>query len=321
MSLLNKFHTLIILVAVLLGLLLTQIPLVEAHAASFIIPFLMLMLYGLFLAMPLRGLKQGFLHKRFVTISLLINFVWTPLLAYLLGYLFLSDQQALWIGFVMLMVTPCTDWYIIFTGISKGNTVLAAAILPLNLLLQVVLLPVYLLLFFNQTGMLPIEALLEGILLVIAVPFGLAQATRFFMLSSRRQTMFQDRLLPFFESMQIVFLGLAITAMFASEGKLLLGNLEVLYVMLIPLLIFFIINFVLSRLAGRWAGFSYADSVSLSLTTLARNSPVSLAIAVAAFPDTPLIALALIVGPLVELPVLGLFSQALLLFRRKLVSK
>ncbi|MBF8962160.1 hypothetical protein I0P70_02785 [Pontibacter sp. FD36] len=79
MSLLNKLHTLIILVAVLLGLLLTQIPLVEAHAASFIIPFLML--YGLFLAMSLRGLKQGFLHKRFVTISLLINFVWTPLLA------------------------------------------------------------------------------------------------------------------------------------------------------------------------------------------------------------------------------------------------
>ncbi|EJF10780.1 arsenite efflux protein ACR3 family [Pontibacter sp. BAB1700] len=71
MSLLNKLHTLIILAAVLLGLLLAQVPFVAAHAATFIIPFLMLMLYGLFLAMPLQGLKQGFMHRKFVTISLL----------------------------------------------------------------------------------------------------------------------------------------------------------------------------------------------------------------------------------------------------------
>lgn len=316
MSLLNKLHTLVILVAVLLGLLLAQIPFVAVHAASLIIPFLMLMLYGLFLAMPLQGLKQGFLYKRFVTINLLVNFVWTPLLAFFLGHLFLSELQTLWIGFVMLMVTPCTDWYIIFTGIAKGNTVL-----PLNLLLQVVLLPVYLLLLFNETGMLPIEELLESIILVIAVPFGFAQGTRYFLLHSKRQAMFEDRLLPFFESTQIIFLGLAIMAMFASEGKLLLGNVEAVYIMLIPLLLFFLFNFVLSRLASSWAGFSYADSASLVLTTMARNSPDSLAIAVAAFPDTPPIALALVVAPLIELPVLGLVSHALLLFGGKQVRK
>ena len=317
MTLLNKLHTLVILAAVLIGLLLGQIPDVAAHAASFIISFLMLMLYGLFLAMPLSGLKQGFLHKKFVVTSLVINFVWTPLLAYLLGYLFLNGQQALWIGFVMLMVTPCTDWYIIFTGIAKGNMTLSASILPLNLILQVVLLPVYLLLFFNQTGMLPIVALLESIVLVIAVPFVLAHASRLLLLRSDKQGFMEDRLLPFFESLQIVFLGIAIAAMFASEGQLLFKSIEVVYVMLLPLLLYFLINFVLSRIASRWVGLNYVDSASLSLTTLARNSPASLAIAVAAFPDTPLIALALVIGPLIELPVLALVSQALLLIRAR----
>ncbi|WP_299704607.1 hypothetical protein [uncultured Pontibacter sp.] len=320
MSLLNKLHTLIIIAAVLLGLLLAQVPFIAAHAATFIIPFLMLMLYGLFLAMPLQGLKQGFLHRKFVTISLLINFVWTPLLAYLLGYMFLSHQHALWIGFVMLMVTPCTDWYIIFTGIAKGNTVLSASILPLNLLLQVILLPIYLLLFFNQTGMLPLGSLLESIVLVIAVPFIFAHATRLLMLRSGRQGLFEERLLPTFESAQIFFLGFAIMAMFASEGGVLVNNLEVVYVMLVPLLLFFAINFIVGRLGSHWARLNYGDGASLSLTTLARNSPVALAIAVAAFPDTPLIALALVIGPLIELPILAIASHILLRAKGRLLN-
>ncbi|MFD1187331.1 arsenic resistance protein [Pontibacter rugosus] len=264
---------------------------------------------------------KGFRHRKFVLLSLAINFVWTPLLAYLLGHVFLSGQQALWIGFVMLMVTPCTDWYIIFTGIAKGNTVLSASILPLNLVLQVVLLPIYLLLFFNQTGMLPVEALLESTVLVIVLPFVLAQVTRLLLLRSGRQPLFEERLLPAFESAQVLFLGLAIMAMFASEGGALLNNLEVVYIMLIPLLLFFAVNFTVGRLASRWVRLSYGDGASLSLTTLARNSPVSLAIAVAAFPDTPLIALALVIDPLIELPVLGLVSQALLLIRGKLIRE
>lgn len=109
--------------------------------------------------------------------------------------------------------------------------------------------------------------------------------------------------------------------MFASEGNPLHGNVEVVYTMLIPLLLFFIVNFALCRLASRWAGLSYEDSASLVLTTMTRNSPVSLAIAVAAFPETPLIALVLVVGPLIELPDLGLVSQALLLIKEKQVSK
>lgn len=66
--------------------------------------------------------------------------MWTPVLAWLIAVVFLADQPVLYIGFIMLMVTPCTDWYLIFTSIAKGNVALSTALLPLNLVLQVILL-------------------------------------------------------------------------------------------------------------------------------------------------------------------------------------
>jgi len=100
--------------------------------------------------------------------------------------------------------------------------------------------------------------------------------------------------------------------MFASQGKVLLENYQVLFILLVPILLFFSINFIVGRLIGKVIKLNYQDSVSLSLTTLARNSPIALAIAVASFPDKPLIALALIIGPLIELPVLFIVSKILL---------
>lgn len=115
---------------------------------------------------------------------------------------------------------------------------------------------------------------------------------------------------------QIILLSLAIVAMFASQGQVLINNPKILLKLLIPTLIFFIVNFIVGQGIGRVLKLNYEDTVSLNLTTLARNSPIALAIAVAAFPNEPLIALALVIGPLIELPVLIGVSQ-LLLFLKK----
>ena len=96
--------------------------------------------------------------------------------------------------------------------------------------------------------------------------------------------------------------------MFAAQGQYLTENLQVVLILLIPLTIFFVINFFVSRFASYVLDFNFPDSVSLNFTTLARNSPISLAIALSAFPDNPLVALALVIGPLIELPILVLVS-------------
>lgn len=298
---------------VLIGLLLGHFDLVAQYSPNLIVPLLMAMLFGLFLSLDLKKLRSSFLNLKFSVSNIIINFIWTPIFAYILGSIFLSQELALWIGFVMLMVTPCTDWYLVFTGVAKGNVPLSTAILPINLILQVVLLPVYLMIFFGETGNIELASLVESILLVLVVPFVLALLAKKVILHKNNSLIGS---IYFFTKSQVLFLALAVVAMFASEGKNLTENPNVIYILLIPVLVFFAVTFVLAQLVSRILTFNYEDKVSLTMTTMARNSPISLAIAVAAFPAQPLIALSLIIVPLIELPVLVIAAQ-LLLKRKK----
>jgi len=317
MNSVNKYQSLIIGLSVVLGLLFGQLNEVKKIAEYFIVPFLMIMLFGLFLNIPIKDLMKSFSHHQFFSANILINFIWTPIFAYLLGYLFLQNQLSLWIGFVMLMVTPCTDWYLIFTGIAKGNVPLSASVLPLNLLLQIILLPVFLLLFFEKSGGIDSNTLFESIVLVLIVPIVLSQAIKMIFYRLNKSELIDKKLIPFFETSQVIFLGLAILAMFASQSVYLINNLTVVLILFIPLIIFFIVNFLLGRFVGYMLKFSCEDSASLNLTTLARNSPIALAIALTAFTNEPLIALALVIGPLIELPILAMVSQVLLQIRNQ----
>lgn len=312
MGLFEKLYTFIIFIAVIIGIYIGQVEPIRANAESFIVPLLVAMLYITFLQIPIEAIKQSFKNIKFTYTSVIINFIWTPILAWLLSLLFLSDNPALYIGFIMLMVTPCTDWYLIFTGMAKGNVALSTAILPLNLILQVVLLPIYLLIFGGTTGVLEFSFLLESILIALFLPLVLAFLTKVVL---RKKELLRSKLISNLSVLPIILLSFAIVAMFASQGQLLLDNLELMWQITIPILLFFIINFVVGQKVGQLMKFPYKDRVSLSLTTLARNSPIALAIAITAFPNEPLIALTLVIGPLLELPILAIITQ-LLLFKR-----
>lgn len=308
MGLVEKSYTGIILIVVFIGIGLGQNEAVRTHAEMIILPLLIMMLYSTFLQIPINELKQSFRNRKFAWTTVIINFIWTPLLAGLLALLFLADHPALYLGFILLMVTPCTDWYLIFTGMAKGNVALSSAILPLNLVLQFLLLPVYLMLFGGATGVIELSFLWESVILVLVIPLALVFLTKLILRTRKEvEATFLSRL----SAVPILFLSLAIMAMFASKGHLLLLHLELIGKLLIPILLFFAVNFVVSQKMGQMLGFAYEERVSVSLTTLARNSPIALAIAITAFPNEPLIALTLVIGPLLELPLLAIVSQLL----------
>lgn len=309
MSFFDKLQTLFMLVAIGVGLGLGHFSLIASHADAIITPALMLMLFGLFLGTPLRDLREGIRNHRFALANIGINFLWVPVLGWILGSIFLQDHVALKIGFIMLLVTPCTDWYIIFTGMARGNVALSLSILPLNLILQVLLLPLYLLVFAGTSGGVDGVLLLRSVLMVLILPLALAQIIKWLISPEKFLGKFLYNTFP---KMQFFFLCAAIAAMFASQGAYITENPSVFLLLLPPLLLFFGINFFVGRIVSKLMKFSREDSISLSLTTLARNSPISLAIAVTAFPHEPLVALALVIGPLIELPVLAFFSQVLL---------
>jgi ACR3 family arsenite efflux pump ArsB len=110
-------------------------------------------------------------------------------------------------------------------------------------------------------------------------------------------------------SLEIWFLSLAVFCIFASQGDLLFDNLNSIAVLFIPLILFFIVNTVLDLLLSEKINFTYSEYASLTMTTLARNSPLALAIAINSFPGHELISIALVIGPLIELPILYTVSK------------
>ena len=312
-----KIQPVLIFCAALTGLLLGCTTDLGSFSASLIEPFLMVLLFCVFLSADGQKLKDAFLNLRFTLTASAVNFVWTPLFTYGLCLLFLSGSQDLQMGLMMLMVTPCTDWYLIFTGMAKGNTELGASVLPLNLLLQILLLPLYLLVFFGnniRTGLGDCSGgyakpMVLSIVFVLLVPFVLSLLLKLASRKSYDIAKVTDRLKASGDTIQLCFLCLAVIAMFASESRNVLQNPDIFLRLLLPLAVFFTANFLLVRRIGSSMKMAQEDITALNFTTLARNSPLSLAIAVAAFPDRPLISLALVIGPLVELPVLGLIAS------------
>lgn len=321
MDSIEKYQPFFILGSVVFGLFLGQISIIQNYAGFFIIPFLMVMLYGIFLQVPLHQLKNSLKNWKFARVSASINFIFNPLLAFVLGFFFLKDTPTLWIGFIMLIVTPCTDWYLLFTGIARGNVPLSASILPMNLILQLLLLPVYLLIFAGTIATIDSRLLLESVLLVLFVPFLMNLITKKSVPILKGEYWLEEQIFPKLDHVQFSFLNLAVVAMFASQGEQLIQNPQILLKLLTPILLFFVIVFVVGQMVGRYLDFSYEDTASLNLTTLARNSPIALAIALTAFPEEPLIALALVIGPLIELPVLAIISHTLLRIRSVWLNK
>lgn len=313
----NKFQSFIILFMVFIGIILGQIDLVQTYSEYLIMPSLMVMLFLVFIQIPIKNITESFKNIKFTLTSICINFIWTPILVFILGRIFLNNNPDLLIGFVMLMVTPCTDWYLIFTGIAKGNVALGASILPLNLILQLTLLPVYVFLIGRSSVQMDVLNLLNGVIVSLIIPLFGALIYRKLAISKKGIDYFEKNIVSKACDYQSYFLNIAIIFMFASQGKILLKNPQVLLQLLVPVLLFFIINLIVGQFVGRKLNLSHEDNVSLNLTTLARNSPIALAIAVATFPNKPLISLALIIGPLIELPVLFIVSKILLNINRE----
>ena len=304
MELTEKIEPVIIFSAVIAGAIFSNIGAFAQNTRYLINIFLCLMLFALFLEVPLGDLKNSFKNVKFSLTSLIINFIWTPLFGYFLATLFLKGNVDIMIGFFMLILTPCTDWYLVFTKMAKGDLTLSLSILPINLIVQIILLPIYLVIFFSSGNTMDYSQLLYSLIIIIVIPFIAAQIVKFILNDNLNR-----KAGNLFSSLQIWFLTLAIFCIFASQGTLLFNNLNSIITIFIPLTIFFAVNAIIDLLISEKISFTYSEYASLTMTTLARNSPLALAIAINSFPGHELISIALVIGPLIELPVLYIISK------------
>jgi len=159
-------------------------------------PVLATLLYATFVQVPLLRVRDAFRDPRFVLALLLGNFVFIPLAAGL-ALRFLPDDPALRLGVLLVLLVPCTDWFITFTQLGKGNTAQAMAVTPLNLLMQLLLLPAYLWLLLPKTDLsaaLKPEKMLPAALTLIGVPLIAAALTERWIAGGSKRSAWRDRL-------------------------------------------------------------------------------------------------------------------------------
>ena len=276
---------------------------------------LALMLYLLFLTVDFKTIVNAFLDFRFTVTALSINFILTPLIAIFLGQVFFSENFELKLGLLMLLVTPCTDWYLVFTDLAKGNVAKGMSLLPLNLVLQIVLMPFYISLIYDNEILLDTKHLIFNLAIILIIPFCLSVLTKKWLKAENRQGfLFRHN-----ERLSLFCLSIAIFLMFFKEGSALFLNWTLVLAFFLPLGLFFIFAFLLANEFAYKLAFSRDTKIALVFTSMARNSPLSLAIAISVFPLFSLTHLVLVIGPMIELPILAI--TAYFLGREKLERK
>lgn len=144
LGLLDRIQPFLLMGSIAVGLLIAYLFPSGAKALSPVVTGgVFLVIYFIMLGVDPRGVMHAFTRWKPTALAIGINFVITPLIAWLLGYLFLRDDPNIWVGLILYLVTPCIGWYLVFTELAKGDVELGVSLLFWNVLLQIVLMPIY----------------------------------------------------------------------------------------------------------------------------------------------------------------------------------
>lgn len=318
LSTLDKLQPFILIASMLLGVLAgNYFPQISEFSDAVVYFTIIILIYSIALGVPLSKVASSYRNLRFFAIAWFMNFVVIPLIAFGLALAFLGPYPAIFVGFILYMVTPCTDWFLMFTAMAKGDVPLGLALLPTNLVLQILLIPVYLLLFAGEIVPFQIDAFIETLLVFILFPFALSWITRRLMTQYLGEEKKEAILGKILSPLQTGVLAVVIFFMFAGQTGVIIDNAGPLSTVFIPVVIFFLVSFMLAQLVSRLTRLNYGECALLTCTTAARNSPLGLAIAIGMFPDEPLIQVAIIIGVLLELPILVMEVKALQWIRKR----
>lgn len=279
---------------------------------------LFMVVTAIMLFVEVKEVGRAFTKIKPTTLALLTNFVLTPFFAWFLGWLFLRSHPDLWAGVVLYKLTPCIGWYLIFIDLAEGDLPWGVALLPWNVVLQVVLLPLYIYLLIGQVIPIDAWAVLNSVGSFLLLPMVAGGAGRWVLRRWRGDGFFYGPFKQRMGDVKLWALVVVIIAIFASQETLSLRDLGQIALIIFVISLFFTGMFLIGLAVGKGFQLGYEDTTTLIFTTTARNSEAVIGVAVSAFPGQPLVYFAILVGPIVELPALLLLSRLMLTLRQQL---
>lgn len=264
-----------VVAAVIFGLLATD---AAQHLHLLVTPAIAVLMYAMFLQIPFLDVRQSLSNRRFMAALLIANFILVPLLVWALTR-GLGEHPAILIGALMVLLTPCIDYVVVFTHIGKGDARLTLAATPVLLLAQLVLLPLYLTLLLGDSSavVVSITPFVEAFVLLIVLPMALAILTN---VSARRHRM----VAAWNEAwawMPVPAMALVLVAVVASQIALVLRDFDQLLPVIPVYISFMLLAPLLGLASARLLRLPVAQARSVTFSAATRNSLVVLPLALA----------------------------------------
>ena len=287
------------------------LPSVAESLGSLINLLVLSLLFLLFFEIRLDPIREASRRRGFLFLAWVSNFILIPFLGWGIASILFGSQPALFAGLLLYFLFPCTDWFLAFTRIAKGDVILGSILIPINLVSQLLFFPVYLTLFIGSQTNFDLFQTWDVLVQWFLLPLLLALLVRF--LLSRALTIVRfESLLTLAGGTVPWVLAALVCCIFCSNTPKLILHYTSFPLILVGVLMFFVFTWILSKLLTWRFRIGRQQHVLLVMTTAARNSPLMLGLATIALPDQPLVYATLIIGMLVEFPHLTLLSRLLL---------
>lgn len=261
---------------------------------------LFMMMYPAMANIRFEDLGKAAKSPKQLLIVAFFNYAVAPFFMLLLAKIFLSGEPDFYTGLVLYGLAPCIAMVIVFTFLAAGNGPLAIILVAINSIIQMILIPVYAKLLLGEIHF-DVWVVGESVLLYLGIPLIAGMLTRFLGVKRFGEEWFH-KLKFYLDTLSIIGLLFTLIVMFALKGDLILEKPLLIVHMAIPMTLFFWIMFVVVYLTGWKFGLNYKDAVAVGFNSTGRDFEIAIAIAITAF--NPTVALATVIGPLIEVPVM-----------------